>query len=784
MTAVGAALLTTLAAWLSQGTIAYTGAGSERVALLPLSTPPIAVAVAAGAAMFLAVRRGASAAPVIVLGLLLLPWLPIGLPAALLLWTGPLALLVWLAVAAAMAPSVIYGVTSPQRPQVLAGVLAFVIGAVAWWQVAPQVPGGDEPHYLVITQSLLKDGDLEIGNNHRRRDYASFAPGDLPPHVQVLRRDGRIYSIHAPGLPAVVAPAFAIGGYAGAVLLLLVVAALGSALTWHLAWLVTHRTDAAWFGWAAVTLSVTWIFHSFTIYPDGPGAVLLLTGVWALLRADDENKRNPAGQRIPRSADPSIHRSTDPPIHRSTDRSVRPWLWHGAALAALPWMHSRFSVLAGGVAALVLLRLAHVPNPASKALAFLAVPIVSALGWFGYFIALYGTPNPSAPYAPEPASFAFVPDGLAGLLFDQRFGLMAYAPVLIFAGIGIGVMLARSAWRRQALELLFVVVPYLVVVTHFAMWWGGRSAPARFFLPVLLWMAIPAAVAWTSMTRRATRLTAIGALLVTAFASGVLVFVQDGALAFNGRETYAQWLEWLNGTVHLARALPVWWRDTEVALFRGIAVWLAAGVAAWLVLRALERQGRLPLATAAVLVYAAAASAAAAIIWTAEGVPGRVTTPSQLDALRRLSADRQLLALSLSPLRRMERAEVPARLRLVPEFSTAPGGAGRNDRPLFAVPALPAGEYRVRPLADRTEGWLMIGIGRDQFAIRTVPLEEARASLLIHFPVDVRALLVRGDEAARRHVTGLQIDPVRLVMPEDRLARGVRKDNVERHIAI
>jgi hypothetical protein len=743
--ALGAALVTTLAAWLSQGTIAYSGAGSERVALLPISPLPIAVAIAAGATMLLAIRRGLSPAPLMLLGLLFLPWLPIALPAALLLWTGPLAILVWVGVAAAMAPRFVR-ITSPGRPQVVAGVLAFAIGAVAWWQVAPQVPGGDEPHYLVITQSLLKDGDLDIRNNHRRRDYASFAPGVLPPHVQVLRPDGRIYSIHAPGLPAVVAPAFAIGGYSGAVLLLLAIAASGSALAWHLAWLVTGRTDAAWFGWAAVTLSVTWIFHSFTIYPDGPGAVLLLTGVWALLRTDDEK--------------------------RSLANSVTPWLWHGAALAALPWMHSRFSVLAGGIAALVLLRLAQVPNPASKAFAFLLVPIVSALGWFGYFIALYGTPNPSAPYAPEPASFAFVPDGLAGLLFDQRFGLLAYAPVLLFALIGIGVMLARPAWRRQALELLFVVLPYLVVVTHFAMWWGGRSAPARFFVPVLLWMAIPAAAVWASMTRRSTRLTAIGALLVTAFASAVLVFVQDGALAFNAREIYAQWLEWLNGTVNLARALPVWWRDTEVALFRGIVVWLAAGVAAWLVLRALERNRRVRLTTAAVLVYALAASAAAAVTWKAEGVPGRLTTPSQLEALRRLSADRWLLALTLSPPGHLQRGDVAARLRLFPEFSTAPGGAGRNDRPLFAVPALPAGEYRLRPFAEGSAGWLMIGIGRDQFAIRTVPLEEALGSLVIRLPVEVQALLVRGDEEARRNVKGLQIDPIRLVRPEHRLARG------------
>ena len=35
-------------------------------------------------------------------------------------------------------------------------------------------PGGDEPHYLVITQSLLQDHDLDIENNHARKDYAAY----------------------------------------------------------------------------------------------------------------------------------------------------------------------------------------------------------------------------------------------------------------------------------------------------------------------------------------------------------------------------------------------------------------------------------------------------------------------------------------------------------------------------------------------------------------------------------------------------------------------------------
>ncbi len=133
------------------------------------------------------------------------------------------------------------------------------------------MPGGDEPHYLVITQSLLLDGDIKIENNHRRGDYQAYYAGSLAPHYIRRGVNGEIYSIHAPGLSALVAPAFAIAGYRGVVFLLLVLSASGSALAWHLAWRASGRRDAAWFGWAAVTLSATTIFHSFTVYPDGIG---------------------------------------------------------------------------------------------------------------------------------------------------------------------------------------------------------------------------------------------------------------------------------------------------------------------------------------------------------------------------------------------------------------------------------------------------------------------------------------------------------------------------------
>ena len=159
-----------------------------------------------------------------------------------------------------------------------------------------------------------------------------------------------------------------------------------------------------------------------------------------------------------------------------------PWLLHGAALALLPWLHTRFAVLAATLGGLILVRLAHAPNPFAKASAFLAIPAAGALAWMGFFLAVYGTPDPTAPYGGDVgSSLAFLPNGLGGLLFDQGFGLLATAPVLVdLPSSGF----ART--RRFALEWLVVAVPYLLAVVTYPMWWAGSSGPARFLVPLLL----------------------------------------------------------------------------------------------------------------------------------------------------------------------------------------------------------------------------------------------------------------------------------------------------------
>jgi hypothetical protein len=736
------------AAWMSQASVALTGEGpSDRLAFVPLSARALGISLLAGALAAAAARAGLPLVPLGLLALTVLPWLPADVPPAFLLWSGPLALLLWVGLATAAAASFWRRMQWRIRyPAAVAGAAAVVAFSASAWSVAPRLPGGDEPHYLVITQSLLYDGDLKIEDNHRRGDYRAYYAGDLRPDF--LRRSvaGEIYSIHAPGLPAIVAPAFALAGHHGVMIFLVLLSALGSALAWQLAWLQTGRRDAAWFGWAVVTLGVTTVFHSFSVYPDGPGGVIVLTGVWALLRAGASSR--PAGED-----------------RASADR-VLPWLLHGAGLALLPWLHSRFALLAGALGVLILIRLQARPRRIRTSLAFLLVPAVSCAAWLGYFFLIYGSASPSAPYGGEIGAARYIADGLAGLFFDQRFGLLPYAPVLVFAFAGFAVMR-----NRLALELLLVVVPYLLLVTNFRMWWGGWSAPARFAVPVLLLMALPAAHAWCAIRRPGTRATALGALLLTVLTTIAIVFVDDGRLAYNVRTEPSLWAGWLGRNADLAAALPAW-SDRHAELFRDVAIWCAALVAAWAIARQLDRvpalRPRALLATATAALFALAAMGAATVAWQTKSHDGTAALPAQLQLLRRASTESRAVVIGVTPPRAIPRQALPGHMRLDVELLQAPPAAPGDQTPLFAMYAVPAGQYRLRPLVSRGRGTLTIGVGRDELAIATAELGSFDP-IVVQLPVDVRALLVRGDEDARRHVRGMVIEPLSLVAPAARL---------------
>ena len=613
-----------VAVWCAAGTIAvaHPDGASTRVAI-PASWL-VFLAASTAAALVPGIRRHPLlATPAL---LTILPWLPVPLPVAALIWTGPLA---WAPIGLAAGAAILLSLPAlrlgDRVAPWIAAAIALAAGGAAAWSIAPQVPGGDEPHYLMITQSLLNDRDLDLQNNFDRKEYQAYYPGTLRSvDLQVRGARGEAYSIHAPGTAAVVLPGFALAGYTGARLTMLLLAALAAGLVWRAAWLASHDQAAAWFTWAAIAGSVTFLLQSGMIFPDLPGAFATAAAAWAFLRLGDT-----------------------PPL------STRALVAVSTALAWLPWLHTRFAVLAAGLGIAIGWRLWRQPGATSRdrqvrLAAFFLVPLLSAVAWFGFFYVLYGTFSPTAPYSgDDQRSLRYVPGALVAMLFDGQYGLLPYTPVLAVAVLGA---------RRDGRSLLAIALLYLAAVVTYWMWWGGIPAtPARFATAALPLLAAPLALVFTRANPAFRALLWVW-LAVSLATAAVVIGIDRGALAWNGRDAQARWLDWLGPVVNLPRAWPsFFWRLSVPAagqpdlssewpfVLHALAaiatiVAIAATMVAVVRTRAASSVGRV---TSAVWAVALGVMAASTVGWALDGSSGLDPSRSQMAVLEGTAGGRR-----------------------------------------------------------------------------------------------------------------------------------------------
>ena len=173
----------------------------------------------------------------------------------------------------------------------------------------------------------------------------------------------------------------------------------------------------------------------------------------------------------------------------------------GAALALLPWLHSRFAVIAAALGVVIVLRLRSLRSPLIPIVRFLSVPAIAGAAWFAFFWMIWGSPSPLSPYGADTStSSAYILRGLIGLLVDQQFGVLTTAPIYLIAFAGLASLARRRP--RLAVELSLIVVPYAIAVSSYAMWWAGSAAPARFLVAILPLAVLPIAMCFSAPPER------------------------------------------------------------------------------------------------------------------------------------------------------------------------------------------------------------------------------------------------------------------------------------------
>ena len=474
--------------------------------LIGLPSGSQAVYVLAAVALLAAVGKGAGLAPALGLAppvVLLIAC--IRLPGVAALSGPPLLALALAGVAVVLAEA---------RPRISRAVFfpaVLVLYTLGAGRVQVQVgPRGDEPHYLMVADSLLRDHDLSLEKDYAEGRYLAFHDYPLEPHYRVRGKGGEIYSLHAVGLSLLILPAYALGGYPAASFFMAVLAAI---LAFEIRELVRARwrTDglAEAVGWV-VALSPPLIHYVGLVFTEIPAALAVAFVLRHLRRG-------------------------------STGMAVA----IGLVLAGLPWLNVRYALVGA-----ILLAYALLVRPAVRERVALVAPVAaSAAGIAAYHLILYGFFNPARVYGRRPElSLGTLPEGLPGLLLDQEFGLLVYAPVFALALAGF-----MQYWRKDRRESLVALTLFgavLATAGTWHMWRGGWNPPARFLVPLVPVLAL---LVGAALQRG---LTAGAALLVGWSVWTGLTGAVDPRLVHRDRDGTAPLFRAVSGAEEWTRLLP------------------------------------------------------------------------------------------------------------------------------------------------------------------------------------------------------------------------------------
>lgn len=333
--------------------------------------------------------------------------------------------------------------------------------------------GGDEPHYLLMTHSLLKDGDLELSANYERRDFEAYTAPQAPirPHQVPGRTPGSQYSFHSPGISVLLLPFYALGLALGKGALVFLIrfgmAVLGALLGIQIYLFARRewgREKLALGLWALAMFTAPVFFYSIHVYPEIAVALLALTA-FRLVRF-------------------------------TTAWTTRRVVLVAVLVSSIVWFHAlKYFFLQGPLFLVALAAVWKKGEAKGRPGRVLSLVLPSAAVFALYFLfqyALYGSLNPTSVSwqgaMDGRQSLGFLKDLLTGIPFryrwetlagyflDQKDGLLLYAPLYFSAFLGLVEMFRRRA--GQAWLLLFVAGPY-VLVSAFLTQRTGYAPQAR-----------------------------------------------------------------------------------------------------------------------------------------------------------------------------------------------------------------------------------------------------------------------------------------------------------------
>lgn len=366
---------------------------------------------------------------------------------------------------------------------------------------------GDEPHYLMITHSIVVDHDMDVANNYADNDGRLFGHDHLDMGLHAVpSRNGHVRPIHDVGLAVTLVPVYFIAQriaqipsdslltrvrmdrglftYSIISLFLMAVTAVGLMMLADGVSSLTSQATAALLVVAA-GVSPPIVSHSFLVFPEALALFVTCLVVWLSLR--------PPG---------------------SDDRAALMAIVF--ALGALPWTHHKYLLYVPGLLFVIVWKRWEMVRALSwgewaAAGGLFGLPQLALLVWTWHE---WGTLGGALTTGGLPFSAAMLKSGFLGLWIDRQSGLLAYAPLY---------WIAPACWYLTRKTTWPFLVPaallYLPAAAFTIGWWAGFSPAARYLVPLMPFCIVAIADA---LRYRAIRIAALVLLIPQALVDAVV----------------------------------------------------------------------------------------------------------------------------------------------------------------------------------------------------------------------------------------------------------------------
>ncbi len=374
----------------------------------------------------------------------------------------------------------------------------FAVALVAYlvaFDVMNPSSSGDEPHYMLVAESIAFDGDVDLTNDYASKDRTLRVVNVWPlghvPHATDYTGSGQLRPLHGVGLSALLAPAVGLWGLTGARLMMVLIAALLAHQLFRLLAELGFRRRYRIGAWIATAFCLPILAFSSQVYPELPAALIVVVVLRIFVRG-------------------------------------RPSPWALAlastASASLVWLHVRYFP----ISAALLLGLIYVATSedtraieaksrglraagaelrqragtAAKRWRTVALPVFGPYAavlavFFLAFWYWYGSPDPRTPYY----AYSTTNVGSGGWKFLYNYGIhdlfnplagwIPFAPVHWLGLAALGCVVVWFGW--PAVACIAAAAGYEVILAS-AGPAGGWGLPARYLIIVIPLIAVPLAL--------------------------------------------------------------------------------------------------------------------------------------------------------------------------------------------------------------------------------------------------------------------------------------------------